>query len=295
MLKRKESIMTRKQRRVLWPTLLIALLVLSATAFVASGKLRGLMTTGSKTSNQRSNNRASVKRDGYVRRSNLSPKLVWHLNALGDRLEKQGRERLSVTGSLSRAGGSESEQIDAVLEFPERISLTTQKGNQRRVIKSDGEQAKAEGNPVDTAEQGLIETLVYGSAEHFFNTQMEGLATRFLGSRFRLDDGSTADYDGPYYDIYKVADQINTSGEQIERLKLFYFNSETLLLERVTYEIERNGSTVNVEERLGDWTKEQGQQVARRIERFENGESVFVFTVRSAGLSARADDKVLEN
>jgi hypothetical protein len=295
MLIRKESVMTRKQRRVLWPTLLIALLILSATAFVASGKLRGLMTTDTNISNQRGNERASVKRDGYVRRSNLSPKLVWHLNALGDRLEKRGKERLSVTGRLSRAGASQTEEVDAVLEFPERISLTTQNGNQRRVLKSDGQQVKAQGNPVDEAERELIETLVYGSAEHFFNTQMEGLATRFLGSRFRLDDGSTGNYDGPYYDVYKVADQINTSGEQIERVKLYYFNSDTLLLERVTYEIDRNGSTVKVEERLGDWTKEQGQQVARRIERFENGESVFVLTLRAAGLSARADDKVFEN
>ena len=112
------------------------------------------------------------------------------------------------------------------------------------------------------------------------------MATRFLGSRFRLDDGSSVDYSGPYYDVYKVADQVKTSPDEREQLKLYYFNSETLLLERVTYELTRNGSTVKVEERLGDWTREQGQQVARRIERFENGESVFVLTIGAAHLSA---------
>ena len=86
-----------------------------------------------------------------------------------------------------------------------------------------------------------------------------------------------------------------TSADQGERIKLYYFNSETLLLERVTYEIDRGGSTIKVEERLGDWTKEEGQQVARRIERFENGESVFVFTVRTARLSPRADDGAFTN
>jgi len=65
-----------------------------------------------------------------------------------------------------------------------------------------------------------------------------------------------------------------------------------LLLERVRYEINRNGSAVKVEERLGDWTREQGQQVARRVERLENGESVFVLTVSTAGLSARVADGV---
>jgi hypothetical protein len=95
--------------------------------------------------------------------------------------------------------------------------------------------------------------------------------------------------------VYKVADQVKTSHDQREQLKLYYFNSDTLLLERVTYEINRNGATVAVEERLSDWTREEGQQVARRIERFENGDSVFVFTVRTIRLSPHADDEVFSN
>jgi len=162
-----------------------------------------------------------------------------------------------------------------------------QKGSQTRVISFDGKHAKAD--PVD---EDLIETLIYGSAEHFFDTQMQGMATRLLGSRFLLHRGSTADYNGPYYDVYKVAE---TSADEKEQLRLYYFNSDTLLLERVVYEINRNGATVKVEEKLGDWSREQGQQVARRIERFENGEPVFVLTVRTAQLGARADDGVFSN
>lgn len=288
--------MTRNRRRVLWIVLLIAVLVFTALTFVSFGKLRDSTTSETRTNTgQAGAALAGVKRLAYVRRSNLSPKLVWYLNALGDRLEKPGRERLSVTGTLSRSNNSQTEEVTAVFEFPERVKLTTQRGNQTRIITFDGEQAKAVGHQLDPAERDLLETLVYGSAEHFFNTQMEGQATRFLGSRFRIDDGSSSNYDGPYYDIYKIADQIAISGEQKERLKLYYFNSETLLLERVSYEINRNGSTVKIEERLGEWTREQGQQVARRIERFENGESVFVLTVRSAGLSARANDGAFAN
>lgn len=287
--------MTSNRRGGLWPALLIVLLVFFALTFAAFGRLRGAKITDATVNIQTSANGASIKRPAYVRRSNLSPKLVWHLKALGDRLEKPGRERLSVTGTLTRATESQTEEVIAVFEFPERVRLTTQKGNQTRVLTFDGEQAKAVGNPLVVAEQDLLETLVYASAEHFFNTQMQGQATRFLGSRFRLDDGSSADYSGPYYDVYKVAEQVKTATEPIERLKLYYFNSDTLLLERVSYELDRNGSTVKVEERLGGWTREQGQHVARRIDRFENGKSVFVLTVRTAGLSARADDGVFNN
>ena len=266
----------KRNYRVLWPALAIACLLLTALTFVAFGKLRHLRDPY----NQTNAGRASVKRTAYLRRSNLSPKLVWHLNALGDRLEKPGRERLILTGTLSRANDSQTQEFVAVFEFPERLRLTMRKGSQTRVISFDGERAKAEGNSFDG---DLVETLVHGSAEHFFNTQMQGMATRLLGSHFLLHRSSTADYNGPNYDVYKVA-------EEREQLKLYYFNSDTLLLERVVYEINRNGATVKVEERLGDWTREQGQQVARRIERFENGESEFVLTVRTAVFSARNDE-----
>ena len=277
----------KRNHRVPWLVLGIACLVFTALTFAASGKLRDLAASNAKITTA---GRASVERTAYVRRSNLSPKLVSHLNALGDRLEKPGRERLNLTGTLSRANDSQIQEVVAVFEFPERLRLTMQKGSQTRVISFDGEHAKAEGSSFNAEEEDLIETLVYGSAEHFFNTQMQGMATRLLGSRFLLHRGSTADYNDPYYDVYKVADQVKTSHDQREQLKLYYFNSDTLLLERVTYEINRNGATVKVEERLGDWTREEGQQVARRIERLENGDSVFVFTVRTVRLSPHAED-----
>jgi hypothetical protein len=265
----------KTNRRVLWPALAIACLILTALTFVAYGKLRSPYARYSNTAP----GPTRLKRGAYIRASTLAPKLVSHLKAMGDRLETPGRERLTVTGTLTRANDSQTEEVIAVSEFPERLRLTIQRGNQTRVITFNGEADSS----LEVSEQDLIETLVYGTAEHFFNTQMQGVATRLLGSRFLLHRGSTADYNGPSYDVYKVA-------EQGERVKLYYFNPDTLLLERVTYEITRNGSTVKVEERLRDWTKEDGQQVARRIERLENGALVFVFTVRTARFTPHAED-----
>ena len=277
--------MTKTRQRVLRSTSLIALLVVTAFTFAASRKLRSPQTTGTTTAEQNPSNLGRANRRVYVRRGLVSPKLAWHLNALGDRLEKPGKERVSVVGTLNRNGDSQSGEVVAVLEFPERLSLTIQSGVQTRVITFDGAQAKSVGNPLELRERDLIETLVYGTAEHFFMTQMQGQATRFLGARFRMDDGANANYSGPFYDIYQVADQINTSVGKRHQERLYYFNSDTLLLERVSYQINRDGSEVKVEEMIGDWQKEQGQQVARRIERFENGKSVFVLSLRSAGLA----------
>ncbi|HKG61412.1 MAG TPA: hypothetical protein VKB05_16750 [Pyrinomonadaceae bacterium] len=208
-----------------------------------------------------------------------------NLNALGNRLEKAGQERLALVGTWRVAGTAQPREFAATLEFPDRLRLTVA-GPQNRVITFDGQQTNGTADDLD-----LIETLAYDSAEHFFAAQMQGNAMRFLGARFRTDDGSSPDYDGPYFDIYKIADQIKASGEE-RAAKLYYFNSDTLLLERVTYDINRGGSEISVETKLSDWRLVEDQQVARRIERFENGKSVFALTIRLASLGRRADDGI---
>jgi hypothetical protein len=156
----------------------------------------------------------------------------------------------------------------------------------------DGHELNAVGGTIDSGERDIIETLVYDAADHFFTMQMRGEATRFLGGRFRMDDGSAANYSGPYYDIYQVGDQIKASVDGRQQGKHYYFNSDTLLLERVRYQINRGGTRVEVDNLIGDWRKEQGQQIARRIERIENGSSVFMLTVGSAILAPRVDDGI---
>jgi hypothetical protein len=271
--------MKKNTKAKLWLAFLAFALSLSAITFATARILRH------KTTDAKPVTRPNL--NAYVRRARLSPRLARNLNALGNRLEKPGQERVALVGTWRLAGTAQPREFVATLEFPDRLRLTVS-GPQNRVITFDGQQTKATQAPA-ADDLDLIETLTYDSAEHFFAAQMQGNAMRFLGPRFRTDDGSTPDYDRPYFDIYKIADQIKTS-EQERPAKLYYFNSDTLLLERVTHVVDRGGSEINVETRLGDWRGTEGQQVARRIERFENGKSVFVLTIRAVGLGRRADD-----
>ncbi len=260
-----------------WLPLMIAALGVGVVGFAATGIMRR-----SPALENVSNANVSSRKE-YVNRRLLSPRLALNLNALGNRLEAPGKERLTVTGILRVSDDSQPRPITATLEFPDRIRVVIQNGSQSRVMTGDGRQVTA------ADELDLIETLAYDSAEHFFSTQMQGNATRFLGTRFRTDDGSSPDYNGPYFDIYKIADRIKASGQE-RPAKLYYFNSDTLLLERVTYVINRDGAEVSVETKLSDWRGEDGQKVARHIERLENGKPVLVFEIRSAQLSRRVDD-----
>lgn len=284
--------MSKKQKRILWPVLLIVALGLSAFAYASVRKGREPRTSEARSvRSQNPRALADANQGPYVRRGFIRPQLIRNLNAMGDRLEKAGKERLTIAGTFTRAGDAPG-TFAAVFEFPDRLRLTIQNGLQPRVISFDGQEAKAVGGSLNAAEREIIETLVYDAADHFFTTQMLGQATRFLGARFRMDDGSAAKYSGPYYDIYQVGEQVKASADGRQQAKHYYFNSDTLLLERVRYEINRNGTEVRVENLIGNWQKEQEQQVPHRIERLENGRSVFVLTVTSVALSPRVDDGI---
>jgi hypothetical protein len=233
---------------------------------------------------------STVKRPSpdRVRAGTLWPQLRGYLKALGGRLEELGKERLTFAGTLDRAG-EQSVAFVAISEFPDRLRLTTQSAAQTRTISFDKQAPIVVGDTLSVADQNLIESLVNDAAEHFFDAQAQGAPTRHLGNRFRADDGSTENYTGPYHDIFSMQDTV-TGPATREQTKLYYFNSETHLLERVTYQISRNGETVEVETRFSDWQKVQDQQVAHRIVRLEKGQPVISLTITSATIAARLND-----
>jgi hypothetical protein len=219
------------------------------------------------------------------------PQLRWNLKMLGDRLENPGKERVTLTGTLSRATDTQLIPVVAILELPNRLNLTMQTGGQTRVLSFNGSQAVGVGGAApNSSEQDLIETLVYDTADRFFLTQMQRQATRTLGHRLRADNGSTANYPGPLYDVYEVFDQVSTTPQMRTQTKRYLFNSQSLLLERVQYSIGSGGSAVLVEIRMSDWQQVQGQQIPTRITRLENNQTVLTLTITSVVIGAKASD-----
>jgi hypothetical protein len=229
--------------------------------------------------------------NGYIRRGLLRPQLRDALQALGDRLERPGRERLTLVGTLRRQGGPQAIPFRLFLELPHRMRLEEQ-GSQPRVIGFDGSNGWVLGAVLSNADREMIETLVFDSADHFFLAQTQGFATRALGPRFRLDDGKTPNYTGPFYDIYQVGDRIGIGSAVRGQPKLFFFNSDTLLLERVRYQIERNGSPVKVEVQISNWQRSSGQQIQTSIARLEGGAPILTMTVASAVVSQKQNDGI---
>jgi len=234
--------------------------------------------------------RANALRNGqFVRMSRLEPRLRSALQALGDRIQKPGKERMILMGTMQIANG-ETTPIALNLQFPDRLRLEEQRIGPRRILTFDSTTPGRAGNGLDQTDRDIIETLVYDTAEHFFLTQASGSATRLLGLRFRTDDGTTPNYSGPYYDLYEVSDLVSSKSEPQIQSKYYSLNSTTLLPERVQYQVLRNGSSVQVEIRLSEWQEIAGQNIARRIVRLENNQPTINLAITSVAFAGKADD-----
>jgi hypothetical protein len=225
---------------------------------------------------------------GHVRRGLLWPQLRPMSEALGDRLERPGKERLVLIGALRRASKkNEDRPARLILEFPDRLRLEERDG----VTVYNNDFASSNG-VLKRNERDEVESLLFDFVDHFFASQMRGDATRFLGSRFRPDDGANPNYTGPFYELYEVTDRIAIEKEVREQQKFYYFNSDTLLLERVRYQIERDGEPVDVEVLIGGWRKVDGQQIPGVITRTEGGAPVLSLSITSAAVGGRQNDGI---
>ncbi len=242
------------KRKLLWPVLVTVALFTTVLAVASIRKRLDSRTVKPPLVRPRQNPIVPPTATGqvYVRVAQLWPQLRWNLKAFGDRLQKPGKERTSLTGTLSRAGDAAPVPVILILEFPDRLRLTMQIGAQSRVITFNGQQAQGVGGPPDSREEDLIETIVYDTAEHFFAGQSKGTALRFLGEHFRLEDGTQANSNGPVFDVYQTTEQIKQTTSARQQTKLYCFDSDTHLLGLVTYELERNGSRTAVR-RLRLW------------------------------------------
>lgn len=233
--------------------------------------------------------------NGYVARAHLWSPLRDVLKVLGDRLEKPGKERLILVGALTRQNTASSTPFRLITELPNRLRLEEGVGPQQRVVGYDGDAGWGIGKVFDNADREAIESLAFDTPDRLLFGQMQGFAYRHLGSRFRLDDGTTKNYTEGYYDIYQVTDRIKIGSEIREQNKLFYVNSDTLLPERVRYQTVRAGAKVEVEVTTTSWQKVNGQQAPGLITRLENGKPVLTLTVTSVAIGPRLPDGVFNN
>jgi hypothetical protein len=209
--------------------------------------------------------------------SRLTPQLRIPFNALGNRLAQRGKERLSSIGTITKSGTSRPVLIES--EFPNRLRVT---GPSEVLVTFNARSPREQ--QFSHMEAQLIETLFLDSPEYFFVAQARGAATRCLGSRMSLSE----DTSGPFYDVYEVVEEIPLGNSTLTRIKRYFFNSDSQMLELVRYQAAHEGEdSVSVETHFGGWRTVERQRVPATIERRENGAVIFSIALTTTTIAPR--------
>ena len=116
-------------------------------------------------------------------------------------------------------------------------------------------------------------------------------------SVFRLDDGSNPAYNGPFYEVFQISENLSIKKDIVrQQLKTYYFNSSSQLLEKIRYSLAQpNDKPVAVEIQLAGWKQFEGQYLPTSFTRLEDGSPVFVLAIKSVSLGKKAEDGIFVN
>ena len=218
---------------------------------------------------------------------------AWHdpLVALGDRIQKPGGERLTITGTYRDANGAQPLRI--TWEAPSKLRVDFTGVNARTLI-FDGKSASSSAGMPTSGDDDVFETLATDRPEAaLFGIYQQQMAWRFFGNRFRTDDGLSKQYSGPLYDIYQLTMLIPQRSDKAQRRKLFFFDSTTKLFLKSQYLTQHGNSTVNVEIAYLGWSTPIAAEMPltpTQIVRRENGVDTITFIIASAQVLPAVND-----
>jgi hypothetical protein len=214
-----------------------------------------------------------------------------YVRALGNRFESPGRERVVLTGTSTDVKYGTAEAT-LVWQWPGNWRFQRVGVGASVLIYQNAVGLNDASKTQDEAELGIWESLLDDGVEAFLFGYGDGAGYRFLGSRFRTDDGKSPSYSGPWYDIYERVGPIKALNKASSRLKYFCFDSVSKLPVMTSYYAVRDGKNVKVSTAFGNWLTVDGQRVPGQVVRTEDGRVVFSLTVKNVAISAAANDGI---
>lgn len=197
--------------------------------------------------------------------------------AMGDRLQKPGQERVTMTGTLMDSSGSTSAQI--ITELGGKVSIVWM-GPTPKTLIFNGMAASA--TAATTYDSDLLSAFVDDLAESLFLSMSQGTGFRLLGQRFNEGDGTFCDF----YDVPMPG----KTNKQPPQFKRYCFDSTAGFLRFVQYSSTAAVSAPAAQTSFTGWHLVNGQAVPGQVTRLEGGKQVFSFQVLTAAVAPTAAD-----
>jgi hypothetical protein len=199
--------------------------------------------------------------------------------ALGDRMQKPGKERISITGVLTDSSGSNDAQV--VIEKGGKLRVDVSSPNKTKSLRFDGKNASKKN---DDGDDDLLESMVDDLAETFFEATASG-GVLMVGLRF-------SDGQGHLYDVYDVPMPAKGNPKHPRSAKRFFFDSKTKLLSYVQYSESKEKDAPIIETRFSDWIVVDDQRVPTTVIRKKQGNVVFTLQGKTASTAPAAEDNL---
>lgn len=210
----------------------------------------------------------------------LQPDAARLAHKLGRRYGTPGLEVTALTGTLTI--GSEPHAVRIIRRqenHGERLEVTLD--GQRTFTWTSPDGVKEAGSSASGEHRVLIERLALDGPDQFVLAQLRGASYQLLARRMRpVADSGTDGYTGPVYDVVRVTEpsrggaaRVDPAGEAASRL--YHFNSETGLIEKVVSE----DVGVEVSAELAEWVTKDGETLPSRIRWRRAGAVVMEFKV----------------
>jgi hypothetical protein len=207
-----------------------------------------------------------------------------HLGVLGNRMQVSGKELTTYSGEFMDAAGARS-PARVLYQTPGLVRLDGFKPGQA-VLSFDGDRALG---VVSRDDELLLETFVMDMPEGMLASVQRSAAVRLLGLGFGPDPRKTPRYTGPRFDIFEVTTRVRSRSDRLIRSKLYYFDSQTGLLQSTRYYDRSRPAPVKLETRFSDWRYIDGSAYPGRIDHFEGGRRVFSFIAAAITAAPRVE------
>jgi len=223
----------------------------------------------------------------YTHPLSVSSSLRQIVEALGDRVYEKGKEQVSFSGTLESQG--KQVQILVVKESPGYLRIELSGSPSKTIIHDLNQLTSSRGR--EEGDEELAELFTTDSAEGFLQGITQGGSLRKIGDCFVVEGVSGFGKKVDIYDLYAPA-PVRQGKPYVARR--YMFDSDTGLLSRVRYVIERFGEEVPVQVILSDYQLVSGYRLPGKVVRISEGKTTHTFTLQHGAIAPMGNSSLFE-
>lgn len=264
--------MSKKQKRIFWPGLVIVLTAASVLGLVAARTTAGNKSTRLAAAKPGDGTQRpvipEVKRPN-ARNLSLQPEAFKLSRNLGKRFVN--REVTVLGGTLITGSKRQPIQIQRQQnDRGENVEVAIDDGL-TALSWSEAEGPRAAQRGASETERTLIERLAFDSVDQFVLAQLRGASYYTIARNVMPAEAKGADdYSGPVWDIIRLDDPDADGQKVLSKWRLYYLNSQTGLIDKVVSEVRGE----RIETNFADWTDQKGEKFPTRITWTRRGQPI---------------------